>query len=212
MTAKSPDMTANKIGNVYTWIAYIKVMNRPVSKVPIQQLRSLSTFIYQRVPCYLKGRFIWCSDSFRNGVEGIGCLTHWICGIEITYLGIERIYVGEKYSKNQSGPNEYQGVLILQTFCANTSYPRCLLCRSWKWAKSTQATGVYMYLTSCQYLFSYGPGVGVTKAPFVNFSVSKVFDPVKVPVRLLASHSYLTGVTAAELRQHMSNMNVIYNS
>ena len=57
-----------------------------------------------------------------------------------------------------------------------------------------------------------GPGVGVTKAPFVNFSVSKIFDPVKVPVRLLASHSYLTGVTAAELRQHLANMNVIYNS
>ena len=55
-------------------------------------------------------------------------------------------------------------------------------------------------------------GVGVTKAPFVNFSVSKIFDPVKVPVRLFASHSYLTGVTAAELRQHLSNMNVIYNS
>ena len=57
-----------------------------------------------------------------------------------------------------------------------------------------------------------GPGVGVTKAPFVNFSVSKIFDPVKVPVRLFASHSCLTGVTAAELRQHLSNMNVIYNS
>ena len=27
------------------------------------------------------------------------------------------------------------------------------------------------------------PGVGVTKAPFVNFSVSKIFDPTKVPVR-----------------------------
>ena len=55
-------------------------------------------------------------------------------------------------------------------------------------------------------------GVGVTKAPFVNFSVSKIFDSVKLPVRLLASHSYLTGVTAAELRQHLSNMNMIYNS
>ena len=56
------------------------------------------------------------------------------------------------------------------------------------------------------------PGVGVTKAPFVNFSVSKIFDPINVPVRLFASHSYLTGVTAAELRQHLSNMNVIYDS
>ena len=57
-----------------------------------------------------------------------------------------------------------------------------------------------------------GSGMGVTKAPFVNFSVNQIFDPVKVPVRLFESHSYLTGVTAAELRQHLSNMNVIYNS
>ena len=55
-------------------------------------------------------------------------------------------------------------------------------------------------------------GVGVTKAPFVNFSVSKSFDPVKVPVRLFASHSYLTGVITAQLRQQLSNMNVINNS
>ena len=57
----------------------------------------------------------------------------------------------------------------------------------------------------------FQPGVGVTKAPFVNFSVSKIFDLAKVPVRLFASHSYLTGVTAAELRQHLSNMNMIFN-
>ena len=57
-----------------------------------------------------------------------------------------------------------------------------------------------------------GTGVGVTKAPFVNFSVSIIFDIAKVPVRLFALYSYLTGVTAAALRQHLSNMNVIYNS
>ena len=55
------------------------------------------------------------------------------------------------------------------------------------------------------------PGVGVTKAPFVNFSVSKIFDLAEVPVRLFVSHSYLTGVTTAELRQHLSNMNMIFN-
>ena len=44
------------------------------------------------------------------------------------------------------------------------------------------------------------PGLGVTKAPFVNFSVSKIFDPVKVPVRLFASHSYLPGVTATPVK------------
>ena len=56
------------------------------------------------------------------------------------------------------------------------------------------------------------PGVGVTKAPSVNFSVSRIFDLPKAPVRLFQSHSYLTGAAAAELRWHLSNMNVIFNS
>ena len=56
------------------------------------------------------------------------------------------------------------------------------------------------------------PGVGVTKVPFVNFSVSKIFDLAKVPVGFFKYHSYLTGVTAAELRRHLSNMNVVFNS
>ena len=55
-------------------------------------------------------------------------------------------------------------------------------------------------------------GVGVTKAPFVNFSVSIFFDLAKVPVRFPESHSYLTGVTAAALRRHLPNINVIFNS
>ena len=58
----------------------------------------------------------------------------------------------------------------------------------------------------------FGSGVGVTKAPFVNFSVSKIFDCAKVTVRFDVSHSYLTGVTAAELRRHLSNINVLFNS
>ena len=56
------------------------------------------------------------------------------------------------------------------------------------------------------------PGVWVTKAPFINFSVSKIVNLAKVPVRIFESHSYLTSVTAAELRRHMSNINVIFNS
>ena len=56
------------------------------------------------------------------------------------------------------------------------------------------------------------PGVGVTKAPFVNFSVSKIFGLAKVHVRFPESHPYLTGVTAAELRRHLPNMNAIFNS
>ena len=52
-----------------------------------------------------------------------------------------------------------------------------------------------------QQQLSKGFGVGVTnmtKAAFVNFSVSKIFDLAKVPVALFESHSYLTGVTTAE--------------
>ena len=47
---------------------------------------------------------------------------------------------------------------------------------------------------------------------WINFPTSRIFDLGKAPVRLFASHSYLTGVTAVELRQHLSNMNMIYNS
>ena len=39
--------------------------------------------------------------------------------------------------------------------------------------------------------------VGVTKAPFVDFSAWEIFDLAEVPVRFLESLSYLTGVTAA---------------
>ena len=56
------------------------------------------------------------------------------------------------------------------------------------------------------------PGVGVTKAPFVNFSVSKILVLPKVPFKLCESHLYLTGATAAELRRHLSNINVLFNS
>ena len=55
------------------------------------------------------------------------------------------------------------------------------------------------------------PGVGFTKAPFVNFSVSKIIGLVKAPVKFFESHSYLSCVTAAQLRRHLSNINVICN-
>ena len=41
-------------------------------------------------------------------------------------------------------------------------------------------------------------GVGVTKTPFVNFSVSKIFHLAKIPVKFFEWHSDLTGVTAPE--------------
>ena len=53
---------------------------------------------------------------------------------------------------------------------------------------------------------------GVTKAPFVNFSVSKIFDLAKVTLELFDSHLCSTGATAAELRRHLSNINVIFKT
>ena len=54
-------------------------------------------------------------------------------------------------------------------------------------------------------------GVGVTKAPFVNFAVSKIFDLAKLPVTFFVSHSYVTGVTATHLWRSLSYMNVVFN-
>ena len=54
-------------------------------------------------------------------------------------------------------------------------------------------------------------GWGLNKALFVNFSVGKIFDLAKVPARLFESRSYLTGISAAELRRYLSNINVIFN-
>ena len=53
---------------------------------------------------------------------------------------------------------------------------------------------------------------GGTKITFVNFSMSKIFDLALVPVWFFESHSYLTSVTAAQLRRHPSNINVIYST
>ena len=52
---------------------------------------------------------------------------------------------------------------------------------------------------------------GGIQSPFINSSVREIFRFVKVPVRLFESQSYLTGATAAELRRHLSNMNVLFN-
>ena len=53
------------------------------------------------------------------------------------------------------------------------------------------------------------PGVGVTKALFINFSIMENFDLTKELVRYFQSFSYLSGVSAAQLRWHLSKMNVI---
>ena len=42
-----------------------------------------------------------------------------------------------------------------------------------------------------------GLRVGVTKAPFINFSIRDLLGLARVPVRCFESHSYLTGVIVA---------------
>ena len=56
------------------------------------------------------------------------------------------------------------------------------------------------------------PWVRVTKSLLIVFSMWQVFKLVKAPVRFFESHSYLTGVTAAKLCWHLSNMNMIFNT
>ena len=77
---------------------------------------------------------------------------------------------------------------------------------------------IYIYISLADWMQSSNmageilPGVGVTKALFVNFSASKIFDLAKVPVKFLEYHWYLAGVTAAELQRHLPNINVIFKS
>ena len=53
--------------------------------------------------------------------------------------------------------------------------------------------------------------VGGTEALSVNFSIRDKSTPAKLSVRSVDPHSYLAGVTAAELQWHLPNMNVIIN-
>ena len=73
---------------------------------------------------------------------------------------------------------------------------------------------ILMYNSGNFEIIFYGPGMGGgggTEAPFVNFSVIKIFDFAKITFRFIESHSYSTGVTAAELRRHLPNINVLFN-
>ena len=77
-------------------------------------------------------------------------------------------------------------------------------CLSWKYCLLNV---VHFILAS---VILQSPVVGNTKDLVTNFSHGDIFDPSKVPVRSFASGSYLTGVTAAKLQWHLSNMNVIF--
>ena len=58
-------------------------------------------------------------------------------------------------------------------------------------------------ITDSQNMHWWKIGVGVTNILFVNFSIEKIFSFAKMPVEFFESLSYLTGVTAAELWQHL---------
>ena len=55
----------------------------------------------------------------------------------------------------------------------------------------------------------YTPGVGVTKPISSVLLFSEFFTIVKTNVSYWISRLYLAGVAAAQLRWHLSNMNVI---
>ena len=55
----------------------------------------------------------------------------------------------------------------------------------------------------------YSPGVGVTKSFFSVPLFSHFFRMIKTVVTCKISSLYLAGVTAAELRRHLANMNMI---
>ena len=54
-----------------------------------------------------------------------------------------------------------------------------------------------------------GPGVGVTKPIFSVPLFSQFFRMIKTVVTWMISSSCLAGVTAAELRRHLANMNIV---
>ena len=54
--------------------------------------------------------------------------------------------------------------------------------------------------------------VGVTKVPFGNFPVRKMFYLAKLHLTIFKSHSYLTGFTAAALPRYLPNIHMIFNS
>ena len=67
----------------------------------------------------------------------------------------------------------------------------------------------YLYLSKLLVSCTSWARVGVTKHPFVNFAVRKIFGLMKMSASLYEWHWYLTGVTAAKLRRHLSNMNAM---
>ena len=77
---------------------------------------------------------------------------------------------------------------------------------------------VYVYKHACQVgnyaddiiASSMAQGWGLLRIRSLIYPQGKNWF-CKVPVRLFESLSYLTGVTAAELRRHLLNMNVIFH-
>ena len=116
-----------------------------------------------------------------------------------------KLYFCINASNTQNKTKDICKNLVDESLLATESDINCL----WSQVCTVHPRNVYRV---CDVLLGISSGVWVTKAPLVNFSVSKIFDLTKVHVTFLESHSYLTGVPAAELRRHLSNINAIFDS
>ena len=68
----------------------------------------------------------------------------------------------------------------------------------------------YLWLFVMIHTYADFPGVGVTKPIFSIPLFSEFFNIIKTHVIYWRSRLYLTGVAAAQLRWHLSNVNVIH--
>ena len=91
----------------------------------------------------------------------------WVRAISITYLIQLTLRSLDKMAD------------ILQTKLSDT----------FSWKKLRQAISGYSAEENVRYI-NFQSVVGITKAPFVNFSVSKIFDLAKVPARFFESHLF----------------------
>ena len=133
---------------------------------------------------------------------------HNISAFKCHFLDKVNLNVNSRIDSNLLAPEIYFSMCILQTILSDWRLyvfkQNCYL--------QVNATELHWWLLRypARYITNIS-GVGVTKAPFINFSVSKIFDLAKLLLRLFESHLYLTGATAAELRRHLSNINMIFN-
>ena len=87
----------------------------------------------------------------------------------------------------------------------------CIPCMTWTPPYCRTTMGIIslwcMSLVNCG-----GQEWGFLKLRSLISPKAKLFILKKVSLRLVESHSYLTGANAAELRRHLPNLNMIFNS